>query len=109
VVGIIGVVIGVWLLANPLAGAVSLTMAVAVLMLGLGIAKIWACLPLKGTGYFWPIDLSGAISIVLGLMILVNFPYSAVMVLGTFLAAELVLSGISAISLGWATKTSKAD
>ena len=53
----------------------------------------------------WILILSGAISVLLGCMILSNFPMSAAVVLGVYLAIELISNGISLIILSLARKS----
>lgn len=87
-------VVGVVLLFDPLAGMVSLTILVAVLFLVGGVAKIMFALSLRPVaGWAWVLA-SGALSILLGLMIFANFPWSAVSVLGILLGIELLSNGI---------------
>ncbi|MDQ6437716.1 HdeD family acid-resistance protein [Mesorhizobium sp. LHD-90] len=92
--GVITAVVGVSLLTNPTAGAISLTMLVAILFLVLGVVKLmyaFSLRPVSGWGF---VALSGVISILLGIMILSDFPWSATAVLGILLAVELLSNGV---------------
>lgn len=92
--GLLTVAVGISLLINPTAGALSLTMLVAVLFLVLGVVKIlyaFSLRPVPGWGFA---ALSGAISILLGIMIIADYPWSATAVLGILLAVELLSNGI---------------
>ncbi|RIK88415.1 MAG: hypothetical protein DCC69_02005 [Hyphomicrobiales bacterium] len=92
--GVLSLVVGVSLVFNPLAGMVSLTLLVAVLLLATGAIKLFYSLSLRPvTGWGWVL-LSGLVSIVLGALILTNFPYAAGSVLGILLAIELVSNGV---------------
>ena len=90
--------LGISLLGNPLAGILSLTLVAAMMCMAAGSAKI--CLPClaRGSGYFWPMVLSGAISVILALMVFSNFPQSAAVLLGLLLAVELLSSGVTLIA-----------
>lgn len=99
VLGVLTGLAGFWLLANPLAGTISLTLALAFLLLGTGAAKIFGAFTIKGTKLFWLVLASGAVSIILAVMILANFPASAVSILGLLLGIELISSGVSTITL----------
>jgi uncharacterized membrane protein HdeD (DUF308 family) len=101
VLGVLSVVIGVQILGNPLAGVVTLTFAVAILFLATGVAKVVLGIGLKGSEYRWPVLLSGAASVVLGLMILRNFPESGAWALGLLLGVELLSNGIAALALAF--------
>ncbi|MCO8146106.1 DUF308 domain-containing protein [Rhodovulum tesquicola] len=90
--------LGVSLLANPLAGVLTLTVLVAILFLINGAAKLLLGLTMRGTSFFWPTMISGAVSVVLALMVLSNFPQSAAVLLGVLLAVELVSSGVMILS-----------
>jgi len=89
---------GFYLATNPLQGAVSLTLVVAVSMLISGVIKIQLAMIGRGTPFFWMTLLSGAISILLTGMILTNLPQAAEVLLGYFLAVELVVTGVAMIS-----------
>ncbi|MBU3030372.1 HdeD family acid-resistance protein [Paracoccus marinaquae] len=98
-VGIAFVLLGVMLLAKPLAGIISLTLMVAMLFMATGIFKVVMSFSLRGTGAFWLLLISGAISVLLAVMIFGNFPAAAATILGILLAVELISSGISMIAL----------
>ncbi len=92
--GVATAVVGVVLLFDPLAGMVSLTILVGVLFLVSGIAKIMFAFSLRPVAGWGLVLLSGAVSILLAVMIFANFPWSAVSVLGILLGVELLSSGV---------------
>jgi uncharacterized membrane protein HdeD (DUF308 family) len=92
--GILSLIVGLSLIFNPLAGMVSLTLLVAVLFLVTGLVKIMYSFSLRPiSGWGWVL-VSGIISLLLGVMILANFPWAAVSVLGILLAVELLSNGV---------------
>lgn len=97
--GVAFILLGISLLANPLAGVISLTLAVATLLLVAGVFKVIWSFQLRGTGAFWLVLLSGLLSLLLAIMIFGNFPASALSILGILLAIELISSGASMIAL----------
>ena len=98
--GLLDLVVGVWILANPLAGLVSLTIVVGALFLVSGIGRLIVAFAFSGSSTFWAMLLSGVISGGLGLFILFTVPDSSPILLGTLLAVELVVIGSSLIALG---------
>ena len=92
--GVLTVAVGISLLKNPIAGAVSLTVLVAVLFLVLGVVKVFYGFSLRPVSGWVLAVLSGVLSVVLGFMILSNFPYAAASVLGILLAIELLSNGV---------------
>ncbi|MDQ2066848.1 DUF308 domain-containing protein [Xinfangfangia sp. CPCC 101601] len=100
IVGLMGVLAGVFLLANPLGGLVSLTILLAILFLVTGIARIIGAFALKGSPLFWLLLLSGAASAVLGVLILIWLPEAASSLLGLLLGIELIAEGAALIALG---------
>lgn len=105
--GILGVIVGLSLLLRPFEGIVSLTLLVAVLFLMSGGAKVALSFSLRKHPSFLLMLLSGAVSVLLGGMILAGFPASATIVLGTLLAVDLLASGVALFALGLALKTLK--
>jgi uncharacterized membrane protein HdeD (DUF308 family) len=92
--GILTLVIGGVLLLDPLAGMVSLTVLVAVLFLVTGVAKTMFAFSLRPvSGWVWVL-VSGLVSLLLGIMILANFPWAAGNVLGILLGVELLSNGV---------------
>jgi uncharacterized membrane protein HdeD (DUF308 family) len=92
--GVLTAAVGVSLLYNPLAGALTLTLLVAILFLVMGVVKVMYGISLRPVrGWGWVV-LSGAISLLLGVLILANYPVSAASILGILLAIELISNGV---------------
>ena len=68
--GALSLVVGISLVFNPLAGMVSLTLLVAVLLLATGVTKLFYAFSLRPvTGWIWVL-LSGLVSVILGVRFL---------------------------------------
>jgi len=104
VLGLVVLALGISVVGNPLEGVLSLTVAVAVLMLVIGVLRIVLAFGMPTTGLRLFLILAGIVSLVLGVMILSNFPYSAAVVLGILLAIELLSNGASLIALALAAR-----
>jgi uncharacterized membrane protein HdeD (DUF308 family) len=92
--GVLTLLVGIALIANPLAGMVSLTLLVAVLFLVTGVIKIaysFSLRPISGWGW---VLASGVLSLLIAVMIFSNFPWAAASVLGILLGVELLSNGI---------------
>ena len=92
--GVLSLIVGVVLVADPLAGSVSLTLLVAILFLVTGIAKAMFAFSLRPVGGWAWVLLSGLVSVLLGVMILANFPAAAATILGLLLGVELLSNGV---------------
>lgn len=104
-VGLLTLVVGGVLIANPVQGAATLTVLVGVLLFLLGGAKIAYSISMRPTsGWIWVL-VSGILSVVLGLIIFTNFPWSAVNVLGLFLGVELTFNGVMLLMTGWSLRS----
>lgn len=90
-------VFGFNLVTKPLEGIVQLTLIVAILMMVMGIFRILIALTPMAAGARGFLIVAGLVSIVLSIMIFTNFPWSSVVVLGIFLAIELISNGVSII------------
>lgn len=103
--GVIFLVLGVSLVGNPLAGTLSLTWIVAVLLLIAGVFRIFLAFGSENIQIRMAMILSGLVSLILGVMIITNWPQSAIVVLGVFLAVELISNGVSLIVLSLARRS----
>lgn len=92
-------VLGVVLLADPLSGLVTLTLAVATLFLLSGIARLVIAYRMRGTGTFWLLLLTGLLSTGLGLYVFFNPLEASAVLLGTLLAVELISAGAALIAI----------
>ncbi|WP_120499571.1 HdeD family acid-resistance protein [Roseovarius sp. EL26] len=97
--GLVMFLMGFHLVGEPLKGTLTLTFAAAILMLTAGLFRILMAFAVEGGQVRMILILSGVISLLLGGMILSNFPQSATVVLGLFLAIELISNGVSLIVL----------
>jgi uncharacterized membrane protein HdeD (DUF308 family) len=93
-VGVLYIVVGVMLAQHPDAGALTLTMLLAALFVFDGIYRIVAALWLQFPQYGWVI-FSGIISIVLGVMLWMQWPYSASWFIGFAVGLNFIITGIA--------------
>ncbi|MHA3977210.1 HdeD family acid-resistance protein [Halovulum sp. GXIMD14794] len=88
------------LVANPLAGLISLTFLAALLFITTGALQAgvaWRLRPQKPWGWMM---VSGVISILLGLYIIATLPASSIAILGILLGIDLLSSGVAYVMLG---------
>ena len=92
-VGILYVAGGIILLLNPLQASVSLTLVLGVVWIISGLGRVFLSGSMgKGRRAF---VLSGAVSIIAGLVILLQWPASGLWVLGLCLGADLIFHGVA--------------
>lgn len=98
--GLMSVLAGGFILFNPLAGVVSLTLLLAIFFVVSGIVRLVVSFSLRQSPFFWATLLSGAASVLIGALILGNFGDAAVTFLGLVLALELLFEGAGLVALG---------
>lgn len=102
-VGAIVVWIGIALLANPLAGMVSIAVLFAVSIGLIGVLETVIALNGRHEPFFWPVLLSGLLSIGLSILIATGIP--AFITLSVILAIQLIGVGTSMIGFAlWSRK-----
>jgi uncharacterized membrane protein HdeD (DUF308 family) len=97
--GLLYLFLGVVLVERPGLGAAGYTLVLAVFFVASGMVRVAFALTHHFEGRGWTI-LSGAISVLLGVMIWRQLPESALWVIGTFVGIELVFNGITWVMLG---------
>jgi uncharacterized membrane protein HdeD (DUF308 family) len=105
ILGILTAYIGVSFLHNPFAGMVSLTMLVLVMFAAAGFLRVIFAFNLKETMFFWPMLITGAVSILLAGYLFSNFASVSTVLLGTLLGIEMLFNGFGLIVLGLASRT----
>src|SRR5271166_2780288 len=98
--GVLYIIAGFVAFDNPLLTAVWLTLILGAALVASGIMRIFLAFNMQhGSPWMW-VAVSGVVTLVLGLIILVHWPFSAVYTLGIFLGVDLVFAGASWIGLG---------
>ena len=102
--GALYVVAGVFAFINPLLASVVLTLVLGIALIAAGIARFLMGLHLMGGGHSGWIMLSGLVTFLFGLVILVHWPTSSLYVLGIVLGVDLIQAGVGWIHLGLTLK-----
>lgn len=96
--GLLYAVVGLLMLAKPLSALAALTLLVGALFLVSGVFKIIASIVLRFEHWGWML-FSGIISLILGGMILAEWPVSSLWVIGLFVGIDMVFFGWTYIIL----------
>lgn len=102
---VLAIFAGISLLAQPLAGMISLTYLLAVLFLVSGAFKIVASFGLDSGNWKWLVLVSGLLSVGLGILIFANFATAAMTTLGLLLGIQLISDGASLLGLALAVRS----
>jgi uncharacterized membrane protein HdeD (DUF308 family) len=97
--GVLAIVIGAFFLKAPVDAVLTLTLLVACFLMVGGIFKIVSAASYRFAAWGWTL-FSGVIDVVLGVMIWVEWPDSALWVIGLFVGISLVFRGFNWIGLG---------
>ena len=98
--GVLYIIAGFVTFQNPLLAAVLLTLILGASLVASGIMRIILAFSMKReTPWIWVV-LSGAITLLLGLLILARWPVSSLYILGLFLGIDLIMAGAGWIGVG---------
>ncbi|TDL78076.1 hypothetical protein E2L08_12310 [Palleronia sediminis] len=103
--GVVMLLLGISLVTNPLGGMVALTILAGIMLMVAGVIRIVFGVSARDGGLRVAMIVSGALSILLSVMIFANFPASAAIVLGVYLAIDLIWNGVSLIALSLARRS----
>ncbi|WP_406696166.1 HdeD family acid-resistance protein [Singulisphaera sp. Ch08] len=101
--GILGVVIGLMLLGNPIHGGMILTILLASFLFVGGIFRAVAALAHRFEGWGC-LFLSGVIDVVLGVMIWRELPMAGLRIIGLLVGISTLFRGVSWLMLGFALR-----
>ncbi|MBT1512138.1 HdeD family acid-resistance protein [Bradyrhizobium sp. SRL28] len=98
--GVLYIIAGFVTFQNPLLAAVLLTLVLGASLVVSGIMRMFLAFSMKReTPWIW-VALSGLITLLLGVLILLRWPVSSAYILGLFLGIDLIMAGASWIGLG---------
>lgn len=92
--GVVTLLAGIFLVVRPVAAAVTLTLFIAWYLVIVGIIKVVESLAERETNWGWGVA-SGIVSLLLGILLLANWPVTGVFAIGLFLAIELIATGVA--------------
>ena len=103
-VGVAYLCFGGYLLLHPVLGIASLTLALAALFVIEGVLNLvlfFKMRPLHGSGW---VLVDGIVTILLGLLIYLQWPSSSVWAIGTLVGISMIFSGVARIGLSLAVR-----
>ena len=105
--GVLMILLGISLVFQPLQGLISLATLATIFIALNGITRLITAWRMRSTPLFWPMLISGAVSILLAGYILANFFDVAPQLLGILLGVELLFNGAGLIALAFFLRTAK--
>ncbi len=94
------IVVGIYVLANPVSAALALTLALAILFLAEGLVAIVAAFKLR-SNRAWPlVILNGVAALILGGLVLAKWPNDTTFVLAVLFGINAIFAGVSFLGLG---------
>jgi uncharacterized membrane protein HdeD (DUF308 family) len=101
---ILDVIVGVFLIADPAAGALTLTLVLAAFFLASGVSRVIAVFSTGTLHKFWPL-LNGVISIILGILLFVHWPWSGLWFIGFAIGVELIFRGWALVMIAFTLRS----
>lgn len=99
-VGVLDIIVGIMLMQHPGIGALTLTLFLAVLFVFGGIFRFTTALMLKFPHYTWS-AISGVISVVLGILLWTQWPFSAAWFIGYAVGLNFIFAGFMWSTMAW--------
>jgi len=108
-VGVAYLVFGGYLILHPVIGVASLTLVLASLFLIEGVLDIVLYAKMRpAQGSSWVL-IDGIVSLLLGLMIYLQWPSSSAWAIGTLVGISLIFSGVARVMLSMAVRRATGD
>ncbi|ANW17239.1 HdeD family acid-resistance protein [Streptomyces clavuligerus] len=99
VVAALNIAAGVVVILHPRGSAEALTLFAALLFLTGGLFRLVGSLVVRGPQFGWML-FQGAVGLLLGILVLANWPESSRYVLGLFFSLALLFDGLGLIAIG---------
>jgi len=95
---------GLVMIGDPIGSSIWLTLMIVAMLLAAGTIRIVMAFQMRAhKGWGW-VAFSGALSILLGMMVFMQWPASGLWVIGMFVAIEMIIQGWSSIMIAFAAK-----
>ena len=104
IIGLIVLVGGISMIVDPIVAAVTLTLLLGAVFIAKGVVQLILGFRFRPNANWGWIVAAGVVAVILGLMILAQWPFSSVWVLGTLAGISLIFSGWSYIMIAMAAR-----
>jgi uncharacterized membrane protein HdeD (DUF308 family) len=95
---------GIYMLMHPLLGVLSLTLVLAVFLLFEGVLELVLYFQIRRRPHAGWVLFDGVVTLILGILIWIHWPSSALWIIGTLVGISLIFSGISRFMLSTAIR-----
>lgn len=103
-IAILYILSGMIVIGKPVAASALLTLMLAGAIIGIGVLRIAMGFQLRGfKNWIWPL-MSGIIAILMGAVIIMQWPISGFWVIGLFVAIEMIMNGWATIAIAVTAK-----
>lgn len=103
--GILYIGVGVYLLAHPVAGLASLTLALAIYLFVEGVLELILAFQIRARQARGWLALDGVVTLILGFMIWRSWPASTEWAIGTLVGVSMIFSGSTRLMLSLAARS----
>jgi uncharacterized membrane protein HdeD (DUF308 family) len=104
VAGVLYLIVGIFLIDQPVEAALGVTLLIAIGLLVNGILRVIMSIAEPFDGWGWMLA-SGILSVALGVAIWRQWPLSGLWVIGLFVGIEMLASGLSWVLLGLSVRS----
>jgi len=106
-IGLAYIAAGVLAIRDPLAAAAGLTLLLGAVLIAVGSLRLWVWFQNRAQrGWQW-VALSGALTLLIGILIAAGWPANSLWVLGLLLSLDLLFQGWALILLGLALRAAR--
>lgn len=103
ILGLTCIIAGIFMIFYPEAAALSLTLLIAMMLIISGIARVIASLSMYFEHWVWLL-INGFLGIILGMLILYQWPISGFWVIGMFVSIDILFTGSVYVALAMRAK-----
>lgn len=103
IIGLIYAGVGLYLLAKPVAGSISLTLLLGIFYVCLGAFRLASTISMRLPRWGWSF-FNAIVTLLLGFLILSDWPASSMFIIGLFVGIDLVFTGWAYIMMALSVK-----
>jgi len=102
--GVLYIAAGIIAIEHPIRAATILTLMLGIALVAGGVLRLFLAFQMKESASWGWVALSGIVTLLLGAMIIAQWPASGIFVLGIFLGIDLIFIGSGWITMGLALR-----